>query len=223
MYAKLFVALAAAGFLAGAASDVHAQAPKEKSSGKLYKWVDKEGNVHFSDQVPADQAGYAREKMNDQGVSVEKVERALTPEEQAKRIADEEDAAAKVKRLADEKKADETLLNSYANESDLKRAYDQRMDLLGQTIEARRIEIAAREQSLASLVAEAANLERASKPVSDTLKQMIAAERGEIDKQKAYLKQKDGEKGQALLDYHRDQARYKAAVARDAERKGVAP
>jgi|GEM_PF-737325 len=217
MYARLFLALVTSLLLAATAGEVYAQTTA--APGKLYKWVDKDGNVHFSDQVPADQAGYAREKMNDQGVSVEKVERALTGEEQAKKLSDEASAIALAKRLGDEKKADEILLNSYASETDLKRAYDQRMDLLGQTIEARRIEINAREQSLSSLVAEAANLERAGKPVSDTLKQMITAERGEIDKQKAYLKQKDSEKGQALIDYQRDQARYKAALARDSERK----
>ena len=216
MVGRILVAIAVAIALMGSAQGVQAQgAPK---SGKLYKWVDKDGSVHFSDQVPPDSAEYKREKLNDQGVSVETTDRALTPEEQAKADAAAKAAADLAKMEADQTKADEALLNSYASEADLTRAYNQRMDLLGQTIDARRIEISAREQSLASLVAQAANLERGGKPVSDTLKQMITAERSEIDKQKTYLQKKDGEKGLALTEYQQNLARYKAALARNAER-----
>jgi|CXWL01.1.fsa_nt_gi hypothetical protein len=216
MVGRILVAIAVAIALLGSAPLVQAQGAP--AAGKLYKWVDKDGNVHFSDQVPPESAEYKREQLNDQGVSVQTTDRARTPEEQAKVDAEEKAAADLAKKLAEERKADDALLNSYASEADLTRAYNQRMDLLGQTIDARRIEINAREQSLSSLVAQAANLERGGKPVSDTLKQMITAERGEIDKQKAYLQQKDGEKGKALTDYQRDMARYKAALARNAER-----
>ena len=217
MQGRILVAFAVAFALAmGAVGSAGAQ--EATKSPKLYKWVDKDGNVHFSDQVPADSADYAREKLNNQGVSVESTGRALTAEERAIRDAEELTAAELAKKVEAEKKADEALLNSYASESDMTRSYNQRMDLLQQTIEARRIEINAREQSLSTLVAQAANLERSSKPVTETLRQMIASERGEIDKQKAYLKKKDSEKGKALIDYQRDVARYKAALARSADR-----
>ena len=94
------------------------------------------------------------------------------------------------------------------------RAYNQRMDLLAQTIDARRIEINSREQSLGKLVAQAAEMERAGRPVSDALKQMISSERVEIDRQKAFLVKKEAEKITAKADYDRDFAKYKAALAR---------
>jgi chromosome segregation ATPase len=184
------------------------------SAGKLYKWTDKDGNIHYSDQIPPEAKEYAREKINEQGISVERTDRALTPEERAAKEAEErrvaDEAAAKEAR----RKADEALLNSYASEEDLDRAYSQRMDLLGQTIEARRVEINAREISLSQLVAQAADMERSGRTVSDALKQMITGERTEIERQKQFLVRKEGEKIEAKSDYERDLAKYKEAVAR---------
>ena len=190
--------------------DAQAQA----NNKKLYKWTDQQGNVHYSDQIPPEAKEYARERMSDRGVSVERVERAETPEELAARVAAEDKAAAEAKAAEERRKADEALLNSYANEEDVVRAYNQRVDLLNQTVEARRIEINAREQGLTKLVAQAAEMERSGRTVSDALKQMIAGERVEIERQKQYLLKKESEKQAASADYERDMARYKAALER---------
>lgn len=181
---------------------------------KLYKWTDKDGNIHYSDSIPPEAKEYARERLSDQGVSVEQVDRAMTPEELAAVKAAEKSAAEQAAEAERQRKADEALLNSYASEDDLTRAYNQRMDLLAQSIDARRIEINSREQSLAKLVAQAAEMERAGRPVSDALKQMITGERAEIDRQKAFMAKKEAEKITAKSDYERDFAKYKAALAR---------
>ncbi len=211
MRSRILTGLVLAIFAAGIYSSA---AVAGDGSGKLYKWTDKDGNIHFSDQIPPEAKEYAREKINDRGISVERTERALTPEERAAKEAEErrlaEEAAAKEAR----RKADEALLNSYASEEDLDRAYSQRMDLLGQTIEARRVEINAREISLSQLVAQAADMERSGRTVSDALKQMITGERAEIERQKQFLVRKEAEKIEAKSDYERDLAKYKEAVAR---------
>lgn len=208
-----FVFLAVAltlGFVA-----VHSPVQAQAAGGKkLYKWTDQQGNVHYSDQIPPEAKEYARERLSDQGVAVERTDRAKTPEELAAEKAAVDKAEAEAKIAEDQRKADEALVNSYASEEDLTRAYKQRLDLLGQTIDARNIEIAAREQSLQTLVAQAAEMERSGRVVSDALKQMIASERVEIDRQKAFLVKKEAEKLTAKTDYDRDMARYKAALAR---------
>jgi hypothetical protein len=207
------VLTAALAFVAVAAlSD--AQAQSSGNNKKMYKWTDQQGNVHYSDQIPPEAKEYARERFSERGVSVERIERAQTPEEIAAQQAAEEKALADAKAAEERRKSDEALLNSYANEDDLVRAYNQRVDLLDQTVEARRIEIGAREQSLSQLVAQAAEMERSGKVVSDALKEMISNERLEIERQKEFLKTKEGEKELARVDYERDLARYKAALAR---------
>ena len=207
----VFVAAALALSFAVVSDGVQAQ---EKNGPKLYKWTDQEGNIHYSDQIPPEAKEYARERLSGQGVAVERTDRALTPEELAAEKAAAEKAEAEAAMTEELRKADEALVNSYASEEDLTRAYKQRLDLLGQTIDARHIEIAAREQSVSTLVAQAAEMERGGRPVSDALKQMIASERVEIDRQKAFLAKKEAEKLTAKSDYDRDMARYKAALAR---------
>jgi hypothetical protein len=201
-------ALLAALALALSSGSLFAQA------GKMYKWTDKDGNVHYSDQIPPEAVEYGREKFNDQGIAVEKVDRAATAEELAAQREAERIAAEEARRAEEQAKADATLIASYASEDDLVRAYDQRMDLLSQTIEARRIEIAAREQSLAKLVAQAADLERGGRPVSDALKQMITSEQNEIARQRVFLENKDKEREQIKTDHERQLARFREAMAR---------
>lgn len=212
MRTQLLIAIAVA--LTVAATPTLLHSGQVTKVGNMYKWTDKDGNVHFSDQIPAEAKELAREKVNDQGVSVERVERALTPEEQAAVAAAERKAAEEARLAEEQRKADEALVNSYASEEDLTRAYNQRMDLLSQTIEARKIEISAREGSLSKLVAQAAELERGGRPVSDALKQMISSERVEIDRQKQFMAKKEAEKLTAKSDYDRDMAKYKTALQR---------
>lgn len=191
-----------------------ASGPLTAQAGKMYKWTDKDGNVHYSDQIPPEAVEYGREKFNDQGIAVEKVDRARTPEELAAQREAERIAAEEARRAEEQRKADETLIASYASEEDLVRAYDQRIDLLQQTIEARRIEISAREQSLSKLIAQAADLERSGRPVSDALKQMITSEQNEISRQRTFLENKDKERTQIEADHERQLARFREAMAR---------
>lgn len=183
--------------------------------GKMYKWKDEAGNIHYTDTIPPEAKDLARESLNQDGISVERVERAMTEEEKAARAAAEAKAAEEARVAEEARKRDQVLLNSYASEDDLTRGYKQRMDLLEQSIEARKIEIGAREQSLSTLVAQAADLERSGKVVSEALKQMITSERTEIDRQKGFIKEKEAEKITAKKDYDRDLAVYRAAVARN--------
>lgn len=213
------VFLAAALALSLLATHTSVPAQGARSAQKLYKWTDKDGNVHYSDQIPPEAKEYARERLSDQGVAVERTERAQTPEELAAQKAAADKEIADAKRAEEQRKADEALMNSYASEEDLTRAYNQRLDLLSQTIDARNMEITAREQSLTSLVAQAAEMERGGRPVSDAIKQMIASERTEIDRQKQFLVKREAEKITAKTDYERDMARYKSALARTTKDK----
>ncbi len=61
-----------------------AKALQANQGSLFYRWVDKTGNVHYSDKVNPDHAGYRREQMNNQGVVVNTIERPKTREELAK-------------------------------------------------------------------------------------------------------------------------------------------
>ena len=187
------------------------------SAAKLYKWVDENGNVHYSDQVPPNQAKQARSELNDQGVAVKQVDRALTAEELAARRAEEQAAADAAAAIAAERERDRTLLDSYASEEDITRSYNQRVDLLDQTIEARKVEIGLREKNLADLVGRAADTERSGRAVPEVLQKMIKDERTEIERQRGDIKKREQERVQAEKDYKVDINRYREVAARYAK------
>ncbi|MCB1637075.1 MAG: hypothetical protein KDI51_20980, partial [Xanthomonadales bacterium] len=173
--------------------------------------------VHYSDQVPPNQAKQARSELNEQGVAVKQVDRALTAEELAARRAEEKAAADAAAAIAAERERDRTLLDSYASEEDITRSYNQRVDLLDQTIEARKVEIGLREKNLADLVGRAADTERSGRAVPEVLQKMIKDERTEIERQRGDIKKREQERVQAEKDYKVDINRYREVAARYAK------
>ncbi|MEO5342837.1 MAG: DUF4124 domain-containing protein [Gammaproteobacteria bacterium SHHR-1] len=106
-------------------------------AAKLYRWVDENGNVFFSDKVPPSEAQHERKQLDDRGMVVESTSRARTPEEIA-REQELERRRQELKRLAEEQKQkDELLLSTYQHEDDIigtrdgkLRAVDARIKIL---------------------------------------------------------------------------------------------
>ncbi len=89
---------------------------------RLYRWVDANGKVHYTDKVPTEAAGRATEELNRQGTVLRKTEAAMTAEqreqldrERKKHIEDE--LAAK-----EERRKNMALLNTYSSERDIEEA-----------------------------------------------------------------------------------------------------
>lgn len=180
---------------------------------KLYRWTDKDGNVHYTDQLPPEAARDQREELNKQGMTVNRTERALTPEEQAARAV-ENAKLAEQQRLDEEKaKMDAVLVGSYPAEADLQRSYKERFDLIEQSLESARVSIRSQEKSLADMLAHAADLERNGKPVNQTVIDSITQTRAQVAEQRGYLARRETE-GAAL------RAEFNALVKRYRELKG---
>lgn len=181
---------------------------------KLYRWTDKDGNVHYTDQLPPESARDQREELNRQGITVSRTERALTPEERAAR-AIEEAKQAELLRVEEEKaKMDAVLIGSYPAESDLQRSYEERFDLIEQSLESARVSIRSQEKSLADMLAHAADLERNGKPVNQTVIDSITQTRAQVAEQRGYLARRESE-GAAL------RAEFESLLQRYRELKGL--
>ena len=181
---------------------------------KLYRWTDKDGNVHYTDQLPPEAARDQREELNKQGMTVSRTERALTPEEQAARAA-EQAKLAEQQRIDEERaKMDAVLVGSYPAEADLQRSYRERFDLIEQSLESARVSIRSQEKSLADMLAHAADLERNGKPVNQTVIDSITHTRAQVAEQRGYLARRESE-GAAL------RAEFETLVKRYRELKGL--
>lgn len=120
---------------------------------KLYKWVDKNGQVHYGDRIPPEYADQDREVLNKQGLSVGREEGAETPEEALER--EERERAA---RIAEEQaQRDRMLISTYQNVDEIELLRARRLDQID-------AQILIQEQSLANLKARhAEQVKRASR------------------------------------------------------------
>ena len=188
----------------------------DASAQKLYRWTDKDGKVHYTDQLPPEAAKDEREQLNSQGLVVDRTERALTPEEKAVRDAENAKLAEQRRVEEEQAKMDSVLVGSYPSEDDLQRSYKERFDLIEQSLESARVSIRSQEKSLADLLAHAADLERNGKPVNQTIIDSITRTRAQVAEQRGYLQRRESE-GAAL------RAEFDALVKRYRELKGLDP
>lgn len=180
---------------------------------KLYRWVDQEGKVHYSDHVPPEAVEQARDELNAQGMKVGGVDRAPTPEELAERDARLQREAELALQAAEQEKRDQVLLTSYDSEQSLERAYRERFDLLEQSLGAARVGIESQEKSLSDLLAHGAGLERAGKTVPEGISQSIATARRQVQEQRSYMERRESEKVELQAEYDDVLARYRALRA----------
>ncbi len=101
---------------------------------KLYKWVDEDGNVQYSDKLPPAAVRKPHENLDSSGLVINKTGRAKTPEE----IAEEERVRKlrkETQRQIDEQKArDRVLLNTYRSEDDIILARDGKLATINSQI-----------------------------------------------------------------------------------------
>ncbi|GIX36755.1 MAG: hypothetical protein KatS3mg126_2534 [Lysobacteraceae bacterium] len=193
----------------------------EAQQKKLYRWTDKDGKVHYSDHVPPEAIENARSELNEHGLEVGKVERALTAEERAAQRAAAEAEARQRKAREEQAKADQALLSSYGTVQELDRAYRERFDLVEQALESARVGLQSQEKSLADLLAHAAGLQRQNKPVPQSLTGSIELARRQVAQQREYLATREAEKAAIEAEYRRVREHYLALrAAEEAARAG---
>ncbi len=193
------------------------------AAGKLYKWVDEKGNVHYSDKVPPEAAKLARQEMSQAGVTVKQVERAKTQEElaaeAAQKIKDEED-----RKLAEaQAQADRALMLSYNTEADLLRMRDQEIGVIESNMVTAKLTMASQEKNLSELLAHAADFERTKKAVPKNVADSIASVRAQIDSQQKSLAEREASKETVRKDYEVKLARWRELSAKSSAATSTTP
>jgi hypothetical protein len=230
MTPKHVLAAAIAATLAFAAA-----APAQE--GRLYRWTDKDGNVHYSQTIPAEAVEAARDEISmNTALTVDRVERALTPEEREAAEAAAAVAAEEAKLLQDAANRDRVLLTSYPNEEELRRAFGERVQLQRETVRTTQVAIESDRQSLAALLRHAADLELNDTSVDRRTAENIVQVHGELVRQMASLSTQQAESDALALEMEATVARYRelraldgdpveseAAPAADGEGKADAP
>jgi len=133
-------------------------APQQQgATGKLYRWTDDKGVVHYGDSVPPEYAKQDRNVLNSQGVNVGFEQGELTPEQRAEkaRLAAEAEQAKHQREEA--ARRDKTLLETYISVSDIEDLRNRRLELLEGQIKVTELYLANLRKRLVSLQDEASN------------------------------------------------------------------
>lgn len=124
-------------------------ADAQSGQKKVYRWVDKNGQVHYGDSVPAEYADQDRDVINRQGVTVGREEGVITPEEAAAKAAADKAARDEQKRRL----RDRVLLQTYQSVEELEVLRDNRLEVADS-------QLTIQEQSLANLRAQLAQIRK---------------------------------------------------------------
>lgn len=111
-----------------------AGAQEKAPDKKIYRWVDKNGKVQISDQLPPEAVTQSRKEYSaDSGM----LKKEITPLNAAQQAAADKAAmekAAALEKADQAKRIEQGMLVNYETEEELQRFFDDRTDLLNQTI-----------------------------------------------------------------------------------------
>lgn len=175
---------------------------------KMYRWVDDNGNVYFSDQVPPDQVKHQRETLSEKARVLEITEKAKTAEqlEQQKRL----DALRKEQEKIVAKQAgnDKVLLSTFRTLDDMHRTLENKLAALD--VEQRVIEgnVKRFEIQLMHQQQQAADDERNARKVSEKLLTEIAASKQQIEEARQELVRHIAERQATEKEFKADMARF---------------
>jgi len=175
----------------------------------VYKWVDEDGNVHYSQTLPPEKVRDQHDKLTAEGLLAERIERAPTPEEREVLERELEALRDEQARQARQQQQDQMFLATYPTEADVRRSFEVRRDTLQSERETVESLIDENRQNFNELILQAADHERSGETVPPHLGDMIANARAglrrlgarldEIDEQLASL----GQDLEAELQRHR--------------------
>jgi hypothetical protein len=176
---------------------------------RMYRWVDDDGVVHYTDQLPPTQVEKGHTKLNEQGLKTETVAPAQSLEE-VQRDRELERLRSQQQRLVEQQNAaDRVLLRTYRSVDDLNMARDGKIAAIDVLIGVARGNIRRQQDWLRNLRTEAANQERAGKSVPPHLTESMEKTERYIRESYAAIVEREQEKERIRADFDRDLKRFR--------------
>lgn len=183
------------------------------SAARLFKWTDDDGKVHYGDKIPPKYAKQERKVLNDQGVAVKTLEAAKTPEQLAEeaRLAEQRREQERIE--ADKAAHDRMLLATFTTEDDMVMTRDGKIAAIDGMLRVTRGRIENIEETLAELTRTAAEMERAGKPIPDSLHERIQTARTQSARYHDYIAAKRHEQEALRQQFETDIRRFRELKA----------
>lgn len=102
----------------------------ELAAGKLYKWVDDKGEVHYGDRIPPEHSQQGHTEVNKQGITVNTTAGSKTGEQLTEEQSKQQALAEEKRHAAERGVRDKALLSSYTSERDIIDVRDRKLATL---------------------------------------------------------------------------------------------
>jgi hypothetical protein len=149
-------------------------------AGKLYKWVDENGQIRYGDRVPPQYAKKSNETLNKQGVVIESKAAAKTKEQLAEEQKLVELKAKQERKRQQQAHQDRILLDTFTNEDEMILTRDGKIEAIEAVIRVTDSRTEKIKHRLENYALRAANLERSGKAIPQKLQQDIREARRQI-------------------------------------------
>ena len=185
-------------------------AAQDKAEKKLYCWTEN-GHKVCGDALPPSAVDSARTEINPRsGMRTGEVPRALNQDERAAAAVAAKMAAEAAEAEAAKQRRDLAMVTSYATETDLRRAYGERITLVEESLKTSHLGVSNLRQSLLSLLRQAAELELQAKPVNKALANNIQGQHADLLRQQAIMQKQLTDRASLGSDLEDALARYRA-------------
>ena len=182
-------------------------------AGKLYKWVDENGQIRYGDRIPPQYARKSNETLNQQGITVNRQAAAKTPEQIAEEQRLEEARIAAERLQQEQDRSDQILLDTFTNEDEMVLTRDGKIEAIEAIIRVTNGRTEKLKLRLSQLKSRAANIERSGKPVSDKLNAEISETRQQIAQNFTYVKRRNSDQQLIREQFEVDIARFRELQA----------
>jgi chromosome segregation ATPase len=180
---------------------------------KVYKWVDKDGVVHFGSSIPPEYASQQTEQLNAQGQVIKTQAAQKTPEQLAAEAQAKQQAQQQAQTKADAAKRDKVLLDTYTSIADIERDRDSKLSAIDAQINVLNGSITSAQNTLAEFQGRAAELTEKNKPVAPDLQKHIDAARQQLILNQQQLLTQQQYRQQMSDQFAGDISRYKELTA----------
>lgn len=173
--------------------------PATAQSKRVYKWLDENGNVHYSDRLPSEASARQREVLNRDGVRISELDVAgVTPE-----------AAAARQEVLRSAQRDVALTVSFNNEAELRRTHEERLDLIRSGLSIARSNTEKLELALADHESHAQALVDSGRPVPVRVQENIEQTRRMLGEQRGESEKLQARYDELLVEQNAEIARYR--------------
>jgi len=148
----------------------------------LYKWVDENGKVQYSDKPPMQQNKRGMTELNKQGMPIRQTEGILTPEQQAARNAELAKLREEERKALEARRRDNALVNSFSKTSEIDAIRDRNLEQLQANIQSDRLRLEAATKRVNSFQTQIDKLTKAKKKVPNDLMTDLTERQAEVTK-----------------------------------------